>query len=331
MFARYLDYWAGRVGLTVRILAGILVWLVVLILQVPEPTSQQWGEMLLLLAALLLLPMSFEWLVPLPGRLHYRLWQAMHLFQFPAAVALVAAFYFPPGVSAFLWAMPWCLELIILASFGVWILFAHRWRGRWNWCRAVGAFLTVVGGVWLLCDRIGYRPLDFDAEIVLLTAIHFHYAAYLLPLGAGLLVRVLPTLWTKLAATGALVGVPLVASGITVTHLFRMTWLELLATTLLAMDGGVIGIGHTVVAWRYRAERVAAGMLFVAGMALIVTMALAALYGWRHYLVAAALDIPQMRKWHGSMAVLGFALLALPGWRKLRVSTGHADAVANTY
>lgn len=73
MFAYHSEFWAGQIGLPVRILAGIVVWLTVLIMRLPEPSSRPWGGMLLLLAGLLLLPMGFDWLVPVASCLHYRL------------------------------------------------------------------------------------------------------------------------------------------------------------------------------------------------------------------------------------------------------------------
>lgn len=46
----------------------------------------------------------------------------------------------------------------------------------------------------------GYRPLDFAAVIVVLTAVHFHYAGFLLPIFTGLAVRRLPGTMSALRA-----------------------------------------------------------------------------------------------------------------------------------
>jgi hypothetical protein len=92
MFVRYLNYCTSESGQVVRIIAGVLVWLAVLIMRLPEPTGRQWGEMLLLLATLLLVPLSFRWFVPLAYGWHGWLWRGLHGLQLPAALSLVVAY-----------------------------------------------------------------------------------------------------------------------------------------------------------------------------------------------------------------------------------------------
>ncbi len=331
MFVRYLNYCTSESGQVVRIIAGVLVWLAVLIMRLPEPTGRQWGEMLLLLATLLLVPLSFRWFVPLAYGWHGWLWRGLHGLQLPAALSLVVAYKcFASGIWALVTAIPWCLELVLLASFSLGTLANPGCRTWLNWCLAIGASFSVIGGVWMLCDRIGYRPMDFEADIVLLTAIHFHYAGYLLPTIAGLMVSDKPALWTKFSAIGTLTGVPLVAAGITTTHLLGHAWLESIAAVFLSLVGLLMAMGHLLAAYRHRQERWAAALLGFAGLALAPAMVLAALYGVRFHATVHTLDIPQMRKWHGTFAALGFAAPALLGWRKLRASREREDADVNT-
>jgi len=35
-----------------------------------------------------------------------------------------------------------------------------------------------VGGAWLVASRLGMRPMGIQEPIVLLTAVHFHYAGF---------------------------------------------------------------------------------------------------------------------------------------------------------
>jgi hypothetical protein len=86
-------------------------------------------------------------------------------------------------------------------------------------------------------DRFGFRPLDFDPVIVLLTAIHFHYAGFALPLVTGLAARRLDSGTARLAAAGVIAGVPLVAIGITSTQLKAGPLIESLAAWVLAAAG----------------------------------------------------------------------------------------------
>ena len=55
-----------------------------------------------------------------------------------------------------------------------------------------GLVYLAVGGGWTVLAWGGLRPLGFAAPIVLLTAVHFHYAGFALPLLTGLAGRNLP-------------------------------------------------------------------------------------------------------------------------------------------
>jgi hypothetical protein len=43
-----------------------------------------------------------------------------------------------------------------------------------------------IGGAWLVASRLGIQPLGFGDTIVLLTAVHFHFAGFAAPVLAGL-------------------------------------------------------------------------------------------------------------------------------------------------
>ena len=73
-----------------------------------------------------------------------------------------------------------------------------------------------VGAVWALFDQFHFQPLGFSGIIVLLTAVHFHYAGFALPRLTGLwLARQRDRFVFQLSTWGVIAGVPLVAVGIT--------------------------------------------------------------------------------------------------------------------
>src|SRR5256885_1534113 len=82
-----------------------------------------------------------------------------------------------------------------------------RRRNRRPVGRVLGLY-WLVGAGWLALARFGLRPLGFSPEIVLATAVHFHFAGVLLP------VLVLRSTGPRLVPP-VLLGVPLVALGIT--------------------------------------------------------------------------------------------------------------------
>ena len=82
----------------------------------------------------------------------------------------------PPGASV--GALAWALGVLTLHP---------------GWPEAMlllaGLVYLAVGGVWTVIARAGLRPLGFPDLIVLLTAVHFHYAGFALPVLAGLVAR----------------------------------------------------------------------------------------------------------------------------------------------
>ena len=94
--------------------------------------------------------------------------------------------------------------------------------------------------------RAGLRPLGFPDLIVLLTAVHFHYAGFALPVLTGLVARVLGGPAAGAACLGVIAGVPLVAIGITDAQLapgiLPPRLLELVASAITAASGLLVGL-----------------------------------------------------------------------------------------
>ena len=185
------------------------------------------------------------------------------------------------------------------------------------WALGVDAGLVylAVGAAWAVSDRLGFRPLDFAAVIVTLTAVHFHYAGFMLPIVAGHLLRRSPGAAARVAVVGVVAGVPLLAAGITATQLGLGPWFETVAAWIVAAAGVLVAGLHLRLALRAEAPRAARSLWAAAGLALLAGMLLAALYGSR-FLVPAArwLDIAWMQFLHGAANTFGFALPALLGW-----------------
>src|SRR5258705_449888 len=76
-------------------------------------------------------------------------------------------------------------------------------------CLDAGLVFLLVGGLWATASRAAMRPLGFDDTVVLLTANHFHYAGFIVPIVAGLAGRRLPGRLGDLTALGVIAGVPL--------------------------------------------------------------------------------------------------------------------------
>jgi hypothetical protein len=177
------------------------------------------------------------------------------------------------------------------------------------------ALYLPVGGVWALFDQLGYQPLGFPPIIVLLTAVHFHYAGFALPRLTGLWVaKQKASLLSTLATWGVIAGVPLVAIGITTSQLQMSPWIEVVSVTTLACSALVVSVGQIV--WSIRADMPALARLFfvLGGFCLAAGMVLAMIYGWRSVYPVAWATIPAMYAIHGTLNSMGFCLPGFLGW-----------------
>ena len=183
----------------------------------------------------------------------------------------------------------------------------------------VAAFLYLpVGGIWAVFDQCQFQPLGFSQIIVLLTGVHFHYAGFALPRLTGLwLSRAKKKMSFRLAAWGVIVGVPLVAIGITTSQLNMPAWIEVVAVSILAWSAFVVSLGQ--LHWAVTAKMsILCRVLFgLGGVALAFGMGLATIYGWRSVYPVGWATIPAMYAIHGTLNSLGFCLPGFIGWKVL--------------
>ena len=289
---------------------GGLVWLALLALWSSSPPEVRWGMLLLLLAALVLIPLG---LMCAEGSGH-GLWRVATRLQLPAAVLLSISFVPAQGWLAAGLALPWLLVTLLIALAGARRIWQRGLAKIEENCVDAGLIFLAVGGVWAVLARFGARPLRFDPVIVLLTAIHFHYAGFVLPLLTGLAGRRLKGGLNRLAATGVMAGVPLTALGITATQSGFTHAFESLAALLTALAGWLTAVMHFRLAAQSGAARRVRVLWLVTALSLTFGMALAALYGLRFYIPAAWPDIPWMIALHGTANALGMGLCGLTGW-----------------
>src|SRR5213075_2564830 len=107
---------------------------------------------------------------------------------------------------------------------------------------SAGLIFVSVGGGWLVMSRFGIQPLGFGDTIVLLTAVHFHYAGFAAPILAGMAGR---TLTRELSfarrllmfiVTGIIAGVPMVAAGITLSPVLGLIGTIIISLALILLS-----------------------------------------------------------------------------------------------
>jgi hypothetical protein len=304
----------SRFYLGVSALAGGLVWLLLLFLLPAEPRTLAPIARLLMLAPLVCVPLAIGLIAPDGHLLPARLYRLVVRAQPPAAMAAAGAFVLPSGVVAGLLGSIWLLFGSIVGLLGVVRLLDRSLREVPELCISVGLLLLPVGGFWLAMARFGVRPLSFGDTIVLLTAVHFHYAGFALLILAGLAGRRLragaPVArgTFRLIAAGMIAGVPLVALGITFSRL-----LEILAVLLLVASVLALALLTLLAIAPLIARRAARALLAISALASVAPMLLAAGYA-SGGLVGVALTIPQMVVLHGAVNAFGLVLCGLLAW-----------------
>ncbi len=296
-------------------LAGGTIWLVIVVVLQPSPFDVIWAHALFMFAPLVLVPLGLGFYGhDERSRWQARLWRTVRILQLPSALLLGWAFFLPQGAfSAFL-AVPWLATTAILGLVGLERACEHRRGPLWELCQDAALAFLAVGGYWTVFDRWGVRPLDFEPVIVLLTAIHFHYAGFALLLLAGLAMRVMPGTASRLAGLGVIAAVPLTAAGITASQLDLGPMLESLSAWIMALAGSLTGWLYLQLSLRRECSGRCRILFFVSGASLIAGMLLAALYGSRFFLPVSWLDIPWMRTIHGTANVIG-CFSGLIGWQ----------------
>jgi hypothetical protein len=271
-------------------------------------TAPGWGAGLLLLAPLVAVPLGLALLPRQAGAL----WRVAASLQLPAALLLLAGLALPAGPVAACFTLPWFVVTALLALVGAGRLWTRGLRPVEQFCVSAGLMYLAVGGGWTVLTALGARPLDFPGEIVRATAVHFHYAGFVLPLLAARTAGASARRLAGVLAVGVVVGVPLVAVGITLSA-FGVSLPECLAACALAAVTAALAVLQMRVAVSLRGMA-ARGLLALSGLALLAGMALAALYAVGNYAGARWLDIPLMLRTHGVINACGFALCGLLAW-----------------
>lgn len=273
--------------------------------------ERSWIELLFLFASLVIVPLVLELTRRLDGRVPApRLEKLAAGIQLPAALATALSFYSHPSFVSVGLAALWLAFVLLLATERLWRILRTRSR-RFDELSALLAFAYLaVGAAWFLASRLGWHPLDFREPIVLLTAVHFHYAGF----AAAILVRALwhmlkrsfvRSLLFPVAAAGALGGPALLAAGFVIGPRLTLAAASMVAVGEIALAACFIAAVPGVT------ESSARILLFVSAASVAAAMCLAALWALGEFPRQPFFDIARMAAWHGSLNAFGFTFCGL--------------------
>ncbi|MCP5468483.1 MAG: YndJ family protein [Deltaproteobacteria bacterium] len=302
--------------LTINFLLGSILWVLLSTSDLLGLIHLDYIKQIFLIAPLMVVPLalvSFEFRNV--GSRVKMIWNMLLLSQAPAALLTSISFLFHSGSwLAFCLVLPWLLFSAVLA-----LLALNRLRHRGfmmleEWAMDIACIYIFVGSLWLVASRLGLQLMGFGDVIVLLTAVHFHFAGFATAIILGLIGRMLKNFKDKkrlqqfypFLAFFVLMGMPLVATGIT----FR-GHVEWFAVCIFALSMMVMAIFILKVCVVQAYDKSIAMMWKISAYSIFAGMGLALVYAWGLWRAKPILLIPDMVVTHGFINSIGFAASAL--------------------
>ena len=270
-------------------------------------------ERALALAPLVLVPLALRTAVSGPlGASARRLTTTAIWLQPVGALLFAVSLVVPsPALLAAALATPW---LAVTGLLGLAALARTRVRSGLTLPETAidaGFAYVSVGAIALLLAHLDLT-FWFDRVIIRLTAVHFHYAGFVLPVAAGLTGRHLGdhSRGFRTAVGVILVGPALIAVGIAFSPLVEVVAVSVFTVAVAAF--GVVVLSRVIPT----CPQLQGLLLGIAAVALPISMALALGYGVSTFTGRSlGLTISTMVALHGSLNAFGFGLCATLGWR----------------
>ena len=168
----------------------------------------------------------------------------------------------------------------------------------------IGLLYMAMGGAWFFAHINGIST-GFSPIITWLTAIHFHYSAFLLCISVGLLGRVWKSRYFTICAAIIAAGPMLVAVGITFSHIIEIASVSLYVIAIFSL---------TFYAFRIRLERVTSSFVRIAFLTLCFTIIWSFLYAYSNLTGTSFVDIPDMLAFHGLLNCIVFGGAMTIAW-----------------
>jgi hypothetical protein len=228
----------------------------------------------------------------------------------PSAALLAVGTTVAPSPAAAVLAAPWMAVTASLAL-GAVVAFVHdgrRLRPSRRLAVEIAFGFVAFGSANAMSYAAGFEPLGFSPTIVLLTAVHFHAAGFVL-VTAGVLA------FDRARSSATAVGTALVIAGSIVTAA-GFVGVPLAATVgALAVASGGLILGRSLIlvarelssAWSCRLARLAGSALFVS-----MPLAIAWVVGGAIGVPAMGLDV--MVRTHGAINALVVSVPAMAAW-----------------
>ena len=288
---------------------GVVVWLITLLLTTSDFEQAELVHKVVFWAVLVIVPLGLSVIAD-------RSWLfKLVVFAQPfAALFTISSFFVQKGVLSAALASAWLILNILIALLGLIRLTRRGFHRIEELSIDAGLLYLPVAGAWLVIYRLGAQLFDFGEMIVLLTAVHFHFAGFATPIIAGMSGRVLatrdhPRKVFGLSVFALIAAMPLVAAGITFSP-----WIGFAGALLLTL--GLVLLAVLTVGWVRPSinSPLWRALLVFGAISSCAAMALACLYAYSLATHTLIITIPGMAMTHGLLNAFGFVTCSLLVW-----------------
>lgn len=295
---------------------GLIAWLVFLLRPTADSASTELIHRIVLFGVMVVVPWGLSLVPPSDRRgVNFWLFNIAVALQSGGATFTVISFFLDKGILAAALVSETVIVYLVIALYGVTRLISRRSLFPLAELSIdAGLIYLPVAGAWLFVYRLGIQPFGFGEIIILLTAVHFHFAGFATPIIAGMNGRVLstknyPRQIFAFSVFAIVAAMPLVAAGITLTPV-----VGLVGTLLLSM--GLVLLAVLTVGWvkSTMTRPVQKVFLILGALSSCSAMVLASLYAYSLATHTLILTIPRMAMTHGILNAFGFVTCSLFAW-----------------
>lgn len=258
-----------------------------------------WPYLLLTVAQIVYVPIALKMVMQRTEWLS----KYYYYFSIPAylSIALLQTTnLFPVFFASIYFAFTICIALLGLSRF-----LKRGFTNIEEFAIDLAMMYIALGGAWYFA-YVADIDTGFTPLLTWLTAIHFHYSAFLLPLFIGFLGRLSKPRSYNFYSGLLLIAPMVVAIGITFSR-----WIELFSVLLY-----IVGLAGIIVAsWRTTfANRLQKSFVVLSFTSLAVTIVFSLFYVLGNGFGLTSITIDFMLRFHGFLNCVVFALFGIVGW-----------------
>ena len=279
---------------------GIACMLVLILFH--EPTSMYYY---LTIAQLVYVPIIVQRLLPL------HTWQRVLIYAGQLAVTLL--YFVDHTAFSIIGASVYLMSTLAICWCGVQRFLQRGFTNTAEMMIDIGLIYIAMGGIWFFA-HITEMDTGFSPIITWLTAIHFHYSAFILCTTVGLLGRLHSSRFFSSCATVIALGPMLVALGITFSYVIEIMSVSLYVVAIFSL---------TIVLFRIRLQPMASIFIRIAFLTLCFTIIWSFLYAYSNLTNSGFVDIPSMLDFHGMLNCILFGGAITFAWSIYVPPTTH--------